>query len=132
MRRPSTRGLQVLPCRLTPKGSWLAKRNGIWASARATRAEGPLRKSLFPGRGGVTFEEGVVAEKCRVGKEGDGFKIAMAAFDHTRPPVAAGAVGVARRAMDEAVEYAKTRKTFGQPIASHQAVSFMIADMAKD
>jgi len=56
----------------------------------------------------------------------------MSAFDHTRPAVAAGAVGLARRAMDEAITYAKTRKTFGQPIASFQAVSFMIADMAKD
>jgi acyl-CoA dehydrogenase len=81
---------------------------------------------------GVTFEEVVVPEKYRLGKEGDGFKIAMAAFDHTRPPVAAGAVGVSRRAMDEAIRYSQTRKTFGQPISSYQAVSFMVADMAKD
>jgi acyl-CoA dehydrogenase len=81
---------------------------------------------------GVTFEEVKIPEKYRLGKEGDGFKIAMAAFDHTRPPVAAGATGVARRAMDEAIQYAQTRKTFGQAIASYQAVSFMIADMAKD
>ncbi len=81
---------------------------------------------------GITFEEVKVPEKYRLGKEGDGFKIAMSAFDHTRPAVASGAVGLARRAMDEAVEYSKTRKTFGQPIASYQAVSFMIADMAKD
>jgi acyl-CoA dehydrogenase len=81
---------------------------------------------------GVTFENVVVPEKLRLGKEGDGFKIAMAAFDHTRPPVASGAVGVSRRAMDEAIQYAQTRKTFGQPIASYQAISFMIADMAKD
>lgn len=81
---------------------------------------------------GITFENVKVPEKYRLGNEGDGFKIAMGAFDHTRPPVSAGAVGLARRAMDEAIEYAKTRKTFGQPIASYQAVSFMIADMAKD
>ncbi len=81
---------------------------------------------------GITFENVKVPEKWRLGKEGDGFKIAMSAFDHTRPAVSAGAVGLARRAMDEAIEYAKTRKTFGQPIASYQAVSFMIADMAKD
>jgi acyl-CoA dehydrogenase len=81
---------------------------------------------------GITFENVKIPERYRLGKEGDGFKIAMSAFDHTRPTVAAGAVGLARRAMDEAVEYAKTRKTFGQPIASYQAVSFMIADMAKD
>jgi acyl-CoA dehydrogenase len=81
---------------------------------------------------GITFENVRIPERYRLGNEGDGFKIAMSAFDHTRPPVAAGAVGVARRAMDEAIEYAKTRKTFGVPIAQHQAVSFMIADMAKD
>jgi acyl-CoA dehydrogenase len=46
--------------------------------------------------------------------------------------VAAGAVGLARRAMDEAIQYSTTRKTFNQPIASYQAISFMIADMAKD
>lgn len=81
---------------------------------------------------GITFEDVKVPEKYRLGKEGDGFKIAMGAFDHTRPPVAAGAVGLAKRAMDEAIQYSTTRKTFGQPIAAYQAVSFMIADMAKD
>lgn len=52
--------------------------------------------------------------------EGDGFKIAMGAFDWTRPPVASGAVGVAQRALKEATEYALQRKTFGVPIAQHQ------------
>ena len=81
---------------------------------------------------GITFEEVKVPEKYRLGLEGQGFKIAMGAFDHTRPAVAAGAVGLARRAMDEAVAYAKTRKTFGVPISSYQAVSFMIAEMAME
>lgn len=81
---------------------------------------------------GITFEGVKVPEKYRLGKEGDGFKIAMGAFDHTRPPVASGAVGLARRAMTEAIEYSKTRKAFGQSISHYQAVSFMIADMAKD
>ena len=62
--------------------------------------------------------------------EGAGFKIAMGAFDNTRPPVAAGAVGVARRATDEALAYAKERKTMGSPIAGHQSIAFMLADMA--
>jgi acyl-CoA dehydrogenase len=79
---------------------------------------------------GLTFEDVKVPAKYLLGKEGDGFKIAMSAFDHTRPPVASGAVGLAQRAMDEAVKYAKERKTFGLPIASYQAISFMIADMA--
>ena len=81
---------------------------------------------------GLTFEDVKVPAKWLLGKEGDGFKIAMSAFDHTRPPVAAGAVGLAHRAMDEAIKYAQERKTFGLPIAAYQAVSFMIADMAKD
>jgi acyl-CoA dehydrogenase len=81
---------------------------------------------------GITFEEVKVPAKYLLGKEGDGFKIAMSAFDHTRPTVSSGAVGLARRAMDEAVKYATERSTFGQPIAKYQAVSFMIADMAKD
>lgn len=81
---------------------------------------------------GITFEDVKVPAANRLGNEGDGFKIAMAAFDHTRPTVSAGAVGLARRAMDEAIQYAMARKTFGVPIAQHQGVSFMIADMAKD
>ena len=54
----------------------------------------------------------------------------MKVFDHSRPPVAAGAVGVARRALEESIKYAKTRETFGQPIWQHQAVGHKIADMA--
>ena len=65
-----------------------------------------------------------------LGEVGAGFKIAMGAFDNTRPPVAAGAVGVARRAFDEALKYSKERKTMGAEIINHQAVSFMLADMA--
>ncbi|EDQ86245.1 uncharacterized protein MONBRDRAFT_38510 [Monosiga brevicollis MX1] len=79
---------------------------------------------------GVTFEDVVVPAANRLGAEGDGFKIAMGAFDRTRPPVAAGAVGLAQRALDEATAYAKDRKAFGRPIADNQAVAFMLADMA--
>ncbi len=56
----------------------------------------------------------------------------MKAFDFTRPAVAAGAVGLARRAMDEAIAYSLQRKTMGKPIAQHQAVAFMIADMVRE
>jgi acyl-CoA dehydrogenase len=78
----------------------------------------------------VTFEDVVVPADCLLGAEGEGFKIAMKAFDHTRPLVAASAVGLGRAAMEHAVAYAKERKTFGQAIAQHQGVSFMLADMA--
>jgi acyl-CoA dehydrogenase len=65
-----------------------------------------------------------------IGGEGNGFKVAMKTFDRSRPWIAAGAAGVIRRAMDESVAYAKERKTFGVPIAQHQAIQFMLADMA--
>lgn len=81
---------------------------------------------------GITFEDVVIPERYRLGKEGDGFKIAMGAFDHTRPLVAAAAVGLARAAMEHSIRYAQERHTFGVPIASHQAIAFMIADMARD
>ena len=68
----------------------------------------------------------------RLGEEGDGFKIAMATLDFTRPGTAIGAVGVAQAAYEYAVEYAKQRVTFDVPIAMHQGVSFMIADMATE
>lgn len=80
----------------------------------------------------VDFVDVKVPAENLVGKEGQGWIIAMSAFDHTRPPVAAGAVGVARRAMEHAIRYAKERTSFGVPIAKHQAIAFMIADMAKD
>jgi acyl-CoA dehydrogenase len=79
---------------------------------------------------GITFQDVKIPERYRLGQEGQGFKIAMGAFDHTRPPVAAGAVGVARAAMEHATRYASERMAFGTPIHKHQAVSFMIADMA--
>jgi acyl-CoA dehydrogenase len=68
----------------------------------------------------------------RLGEEGDGFKIAMATLDFTRPGTAVGAVGVAQAAYEHAVGYAKERVTFDVPIAMHQGVNFMIADMATE
>ncbi len=79
----------------------------------------------------VVFEDVEVPAENMVGLEGQGFKIAMSAFDITRPMVASCAVGLANRALHEAIGYAKERKTFGRPISDYQAVSFMIADMAK-
>ncbi len=81
---------------------------------------------------GITFENVRVPVQNRLGEEGQGFLIAMKAFDHTRPLVAAAAVGLAKSAMEHAIAYAKERKSFGKPIWHHQGVSFMIADMASD
>ena len=85
-------------------------------------------------RGTNTSE--LIFEDCRVpaenllGKEGQGFKIAMIALDAGRIGVGAQAVGIAQAAFEAAVEYAKTREQFGGPISRLQAIQWMIADMA--
>ncbi len=68
-------------------------------------------------------------ESQRLGNEGDGFKIAMGTLDGGRIGIAAQAIGIARAAYEEARDYAKVRKTFDVPIAQHQAIQFMLADM---
>jgi acyl-CoA dehydrogenase len=62
--------------------------------------------------------------------EGEGFKIAMRTFDRTRPWIAAGAAGIIRRSLAESRAYALERKSFGVAIAQHQAIQFMLAEMA--
>jgi acyl-CoA dehydrogenase len=74
----------------------------------------------------------VVPAANLIGEEGDGFKIAMQTLDFTRPGTAAGAVGVAQAAYELAVDYARERVTFDVPIAMHQGVNFLIADMATE
>ncbi len=85
-------------------------------------------------RGSATRE--VIFTDCRVpkenllSKEGMGFIVAMKTFDYSRPGVAAQAVGIAQRALDEAVNYAHQRKQFGQLISGFQGIQFMLADMS--
>jgi alkylation response protein AidB-like acyl-CoA dehydrogenase len=80
----------------------------------------------------------LIFQQCRVpaanqlGEEGQGFKIALATLDHSRLGIAAQAVGIHQRAFELAVEYAKERKQFGQPIAAHQAIQFKLAEMATE
>src|SRR5215475_4736420 len=78
----------------------------------------------------ITFPEVEIPLNHLVGEENKGFKIAMMTLDRTRPGVAAMATGVARAAMEMAIEYSKERVQFGVPIAMHQAIQFMIADMS--
>jgi acyl-CoA dehydrogenase len=80
----------------------------------------------------ITFPEVEIPANHLVGEENKGFKIAMMTLDRTRPGVAAMATGVARAAMEFAIDYSKERVQFGVPIAMHQAIQFMIADMATD
>lgn len=78
----------------------------------------------------VLFEDVKLPLSALIGQQGDGFKIAMRTFDRSRPWIAAGASGVIARALDESLSYAKERKTFGVPIFQHQAIQFMLAEMA--
>ena len=87
-------------------------------------------------RGSQTTE--LVFTDCEVpadkllGREGEGLKIALATLDRTRPCVAAQALGIAQGAFDYAIDYVKTRKQFGKPIADQQGIQFIVAEMATE
>jgi acyl-CoA dehydrogenase len=78
----------------------------------------------------LTFEDVRVPAANRIGEEGEGFRIAMETLDNSRPLTAMFAIGVARAAMEHAIDYSSQRKQFDRPIGEFQAVQFMIADMA--
>ncbi len=80
----------------------------------------------------VFFENCKVPESAVVGNVGEGFKVAMATLDGGRIGIASQALGIARAALDVSAAYAKERKSFGVPIAQHQAIQFMLADMATE
>lgn len=78
----------------------------------------------------LIFENMEVPKENLLGKEGDGFKIALSTLDGGRIGIASQAVGIAQAALDESIEYAKQRQQFGRPIAKFQAIQWMIAEMA--
>jgi acyl-CoA dehydrogenase len=78
----------------------------------------------------VHFEDVKVPKQNLLAPEGEGFKLAMETFNQTRPDIGAMATGLMQRCLDESVAYAKERKTFGVPIAEHQLVQAMLAEMA--
>ncbi len=80
----------------------------------------------------LIFENCRVSESDRLGKEGEGFKIAMTALDSGRIGIAAQSIGVAQACLDAAVKYAKTREQFGQKISKFQGLRWIIADMATE
>jgi alkylation response protein AidB-like acyl-CoA dehydrogenase len=117
--------------------------------APGTRARGVTAFVVERGDGGVTFgppmkkmgqrailnaemflEDVEVPADRRLGEEGEGFSGLMQTFDRSRITLGAAASGLARAALEYAVEYAKTREQFGKPIGQHQAVAFRLADMA--
>jgi acyl-CoA dehydrogenase len=116
-----------------------ARRNGMSAFVVEKTCKGVKvgkREDKMGQRAGDTvamaFEDVRVPRENMLGREGDGFLLAMKVFDRSRPPIAALATGVARRALEESVKYATTRKTMGKPIGQHQAIGFKLADMAID
>lgn len=80
----------------------------------------------------LVFEDCRIPKENLIGKEGDGFKIAMQTLDYGRIGVGAQAVGIAQGCLDECLKYAKQREQFGKPIASFQAIQFMLSDMATE
>jgi butyryl-CoA dehydrogenase/acyl-CoA dehydrogenase len=80
----------------------------------------------------ILFDNCWIPADRLVGERGSGFQTAMATLDHTRITIGAQAIGIAQGALDVAIGYAKDRIQFGKPIASFQAMQFMIADMAMD
>jgi acyl-CoA dehydrogenase len=80
----------------------------------------------------ISFNDIEIPADHLIGEENKGFKLAMMTLDRTRPGVAAMATGIARAAMEFAIDYSKERVQFGVPIAMHQAIQFIIADMATE
>lgn len=80
----------------------------------------------------IHFADCRIPESALVGEEGIGFRIAMQALDNGRIGVGSQAVGIAQGALEESIAYAKERVAFGRKIAEHQAVQFMLADMATE
>ncbi len=102
-----------------------------WKGVEVGKKEWNLGQRASDTRG-ITFTDVEVPEENVIGKVGGGWLLAMGAFDHTRPLVSSAAVGLARAAFEHARQYATERKSMGTAIAGHQAISFLIADMAKD
>ncbi len=104
-----------------------------WARVRAAVRDAGVEDKLGQRASNtcvVHLEDVKVPKQNLLAPEGDGFKLAMETFNQTRPDIAALATGLMQRCLDECVTYAKDRKTFGVPIAEHQMVQAMLADMA--
>ncbi len=80
----------------------------------------------------LNFDNVKVPVANRIGKEGEGFLLAMSTLDNSRPLTAMFAIGIARAAAEHAIDYSRQRTQFGKPIAEFQAIQFMVADMAAD
>ncbi|MFL5969762.1 MAG: acyl-CoA dehydrogenase family protein [Gaiellaceae bacterium] len=118
--RTSAEGARGLTCFMVPTSS-----DGF----SATRIKGKLGLRAQD-TAELTLERVRVPDSARLGAEGDGFKVAMSALDNGRISLAAGCVGIAQGCLDACVRYAGERQQFGKPIASHQLVQELIAEIA--
>ncbi len=80
----------------------------------------------------LLFEDCVVPATRRLGREGEGYRIARAALGEGRISIAAACTGIAQSALEQAVDYVRRRSTFGEPVADRQGIRFMLAEMARD
>ena len=80
----------------------------------------------------LIFEGAVIPAGNRLGGEGEGYRIALSSLAEGRISIAAACVGIARAALEQAAAYLTTRSAFGSPLADHQALRFMLAEMARD
>jgi len=117
-----SRGARGCSCFIVEKGTpgftFGKKENKMGIRASATRE--------------LVFTDCRIPKENLIGKEGTGFMTAMKTFDKSRPMVASQAIGIAMGALDVAAKYVKERHQFGKPVASFQAVQFMLADMATE
>ena len=115
-----TKGPRGVSCFIVEKGmpgfNFGKKENKLGIRASATRE--------------LIFEDCEVPAENLIGREGTGFMLAMKTFDVSRPGIAAQGVGLAQGALDESVNYARTRVQFGKPVAANQGLRWMLADMA--
>jgi alkylation response protein AidB-like acyl-CoA dehydrogenase len=117
---PPQSGAEGISCFLVP------------ADASGLSADPPEHKMGLTGSATSTMRfDGVTVEQDRLlGNEGEGLRIALAGLDSGRLGIAAVATGLAQGALDDAVDYARQRETFGKPIIDHQGLGFLLADMA--
>jgi acyl-CoA dehydrogenase len=124
--------LYVVFARTGESGSKGLSAFAVDAATNGCRAERQI-ETISPHPLGTLRLDGVrVPNECRIGEEGEGFKIAMSVLDVFRSTVGAAAVGFARRALDESVTHVKTRQLFGKPLADLQLTQAAIATMATD
>ncbi len=93
------------------------------------RAEEKMASGALPSCE-VMLEDCFISEESVLGSPGSGFRVAMSVFERARPIIGARAVGLARGAMEAAVDYVKNREAFGRPLSDQQGIQFMVADMA--